>query len=132
MITRNQAMDLLLDACPFFRPTWESHLAERESEDEELLYYPILADLARHLAGMLERGKTSSFPQIFAVIERLHLEGDDWVKEAAVVGLLEDMQNGNLHNTTRPEQFRPYLLPESEKWWDRLYGFWERGEPLNE
>ena len=42
----------------------------------------------------------------------------------------EGLQNENLHASTQPEQFRPYLGMESEKWWDKLIGFWERREPM--
>ena len=48
----------------------------------------------------------------------------------ATVGLLEDLQNTNLHKSTEPEQFRLYLLPESAKWWDKLHRFWEHGNLL--
>ena len=47
------------------------------------------------------------------------------------MGLLEDLQNTNLHTETEFEQFRPWLLPESAKWWDKLHGFWEGGESLS-
>jgi hypothetical protein len=46
------------------------------------------------------------------------------------VGPLEALQNMNLHEDTEPEQFRPWLLPESAQWWDKLHGFWKRGELL--
>jgi hypothetical protein len=52
--------------------------------------------------------------------------GDPYVSEAATIGSLEDLQNTDLHDGTDPEQFRPYLLPESARCWDELYGFWER------
>jgi hypothetical protein len=46
------------------------------------------------------------------------VDGDDWVREAAAVGLVESLENLNLHeNGTDPEQFRPFLGPESSRWW---------------
>lgn len=94
--------------------------------------YLALSEYARHLIAMLERGETTLFPQIFWAIELLHLEGDQYVREAATVGLLEDMQNLNLHSKTTPEDFRKYLGPESERWWDKLIRLWEHGELLTD
>jgi hypothetical protein len=82
---------------------------------------------------MLERGDTAGLAAAFGAIERLHLEGEQYVREAATVGLLEDLQNLNLHkNGTAPEQFRPYLGAESVRWWDKLYRFWQHGELLTD
>jgi len=72
----------------------------------------------------------ANHPQAKLIIN-LKKTGNSYVAEAATVGLLEDLQNVNLHKETEPEQFRPWLLPESAKWWDKLYGFWERGEALS-
>jgi len=81
--------------------------------------------------GMVERGDTAGLPAVFAAIERLHVEGDNYVREAATVGVLEALQNLNLHkNGTDPERFRPYLAHVSARWWDKLYRFWQHGEPL--
>jgi hypothetical protein len=44
----------------------------------------------------------------------------------AVVGFLEDLQNGNLHpEGSRPQDFRPYLGPKSLEAWEGLNGFWQ-------
>jgi hypothetical protein len=89
--------------------------------------YLALAEFARHLIGMLERSETATFPAIFLAVERLQVEGEHYVREAAIVGLLEDLQNLNLHeHGTEPEQFRPFLGPESAVAWDELYRFWHR------
>jgi hypothetical protein len=127
MIAKNEMMSLLLDACPSFRPAWEAWLGTRAASADDLPLYLALAEFARHLIGLLERVETASFPFIFQTVERLQTEGEDYVREAAVVGLLEELQNRNLHqHGTDPEQFRPYLGPESAAAWDELYGFWHR------
>ncbi len=126
MIVKDDMMGVLLDACPSFQPSWEAWLAEwAESADDPPLYLA-LAEFARHLIGMLERSVTVSFPAIFAAVERLQLDGEHFVREAAIVGLLEDLQNLNLHTATEPEQFRPFLGPKSAAAWDELYGFWHQ------
>jgi hypothetical protein len=125
MITKNQMMSMLLNACPSFRPTWRKFLNHWRDEADDLPFYLALADFARHLIGMLEHSETASFPIIFQVVEQLQIDGEPDVREAAVIGLLEDLQNRNLHTSTTPEQFRPFLGVEASQAWDALYEFWE-------
>lgn len=131
MIVRTNMFEPLLEACPSFQPAWNEFLQEW-SDDADPPRYLALGKLARHLIAMLERGDTDTFPEVFAVIERWHVEGEHYVQEAATVGLLEGLQNRNLHSRTKPEQFRQYLFPESERWWDKLNDFWSSGKPLSD
>lgn len=130
MINKDEMMNPILEVCPSFRAEWDAFVDEWKDEKDGLPLYLSLSSLARHLTSMLEVGETEAFPEIFKIIERWHTEGDGYVREAATVGLLEDLQNTNLHEKTNPEQFRCYLGTESLKWWDKLHGFWERGEML--
>jgi hypothetical protein len=131
MIAKDDMMGVLLAACPSFAPQWEEFLDEWRDEADDLPLYLVLADFARHLIALVELGRTSDLPDVFAAIERLHVEGAHYVREAATVGLLESLQNLNLHkNASEPEQFRTYLGPVSVRWWDKLYRFWEHGELL--
>jgi hypothetical protein len=132
MIAKGDMMGVLLAACPSFGGRWQVFLDEWQNESGELPYYVALFNFTCHLIGMLERGETASFPAIFGAVERLQVEGDPYVKEAATVGLLEDLQNQDLHLGTLPEQFRQYLGPVSERWWDKLSRFWDHGELLTE
>lgn len=133
MIAKDDMMGVLLDACPAFAPQWEAFRDEWREEADDLPLYLVLADFARHLIGMVERGETAGLPAVFVTVERLHVEGEHYVREAATVGLLEQLQNLNLHrNGTDPELFRPYLGPESVRWWDKLYRFWQHGELLTD
>ena len=133
MITKDQMLSVLVEACPSFAPQWEAFKDEWQEEAHELPLYLALADFARHLIDMLERGETAVFSAVFRAIEQLLIEGDPWVREAVTVGLLEALQNTNLHKKgTEPEQFRPFLGPEASKWWAKLYRFWQYGEILTE
>jgi hypothetical protein len=123
---------MMVEACPSFADTWSTFLEEWRAEVADLPLYLSLADLARHLIAMLERGETQTFGRIFGVVELWHSEGEHYVREAATVGLLEDLQNEGLHRTTKPEQFRRFLGPVSETWWDRLYEFWNEGTLLTD
>ena len=125
MLVEDDMMPAMLDACPSFVPRWQELLAQWDDEDDLPLYVP-LGDLARHLMGLVEREETDELPAVFRVVERWHTEGDERVRDAATVGLLENLQNLNLHDSgTNPEQFRALLGPESQRCWDELAAFWE-------
>jgi hypothetical protein len=118
-------MDVLLAASPTFAEEWDRFRREWADEAEGLPLYLALSDFARHVIAFLEAKDDERLRRIFDAVELLHVEGDRYVREAATVGLLEDLQNTNLHRTTDPEQLRPFLRPESLKWWDRVDSFWK-------
>jgi hypothetical protein len=124
-------MDLILEACPSFRPSWDDFLTERSTEEDKPLYLA-LSSLARHLIELLVSRQETELSRGFAVVERWHIEGDPFVREAATVGLLEDLQNDSLHASTSPQQFEAFLKPESLKWWRKVEAFWATGTPISE
>jgi len=131
MIAKDDMMGVILAACPSFAPQWQEFRNEWRDEADDFPLYLVLAGFARHLIAMVERGETSDLPAVFAALERLHVEGDHYVREAAAVGFLESLQNLNLHKDAgESERFRPYLGPVSERLWDKLYRFWEHEEPF--
>jgi hypothetical protein len=125
MIDKDEMMAVMLDACPSFAPAWRAFLDDWREEAHDLPLYVALGDLACHLIGLLGRGEAAELPAVFRAVERWHLEGDEYVREAATVGLLEGLQNLNLHTSTCPEQFRALLGPESARCWDDLAASWE-------
>ncbi|MBL0375502.1 hypothetical protein JJB09_26190 [Rhizobium sp. KVB221] len=129
MIISAEMFPLLLLADPTFEQTWTTFLAGVE-DGKEPLYYQLLGDLAVHLARKLQNGETQNFTAVFRVIEDWHVHGDDYVRTAASIGFLEDLQNENLHEKTKPSDFEAWLLPESKRWWNKIERFWENGEPI--
>lgn len=126
-------MAALIQVCPSFAATYKEFLEDWKNEPYPLPYYLALSKFARHLIAMMERDDVQSFPQIFQEVDRLEKEGDDYVSEAIVIGLLEDLQNTNLHKKyTTPEDFRRFLPQNSEILWDKIYRFWEQGEIIAE
>lgn len=125
-IATETMFDPILAADPSFLPAWMEFL-EDYGDEPKPLYYLALSALARHLIECLEGGDTSRFDAIFDIVERWHLVGDQYVREAATIGLLEDLQNTNLHRVTAPEAFLPWLRPESRRWWDKVEAFWAHG-----
>jgi hypothetical protein len=121
MIIKEQVIPLLLNGCPSFAEKWREHQAYY---GEEKLLYIDLGVFADHLVDLYELNQTQEFQAIFDSIERLHIEGDDSVKEAATIGLLEGIQNTAGNRGVDPEVFVPFLKPESAKWWKKLNDFW--------
>lgn len=88
--------------------------------------YLLAGIYVRHLVVQSARGRTKDLPAGFELIERMLLEGDDYVRELAIHGFLE-----GLLNSDRAADFVPYLLPASKWWWEELELFWDgKADPL--
>ena len=112
-IAADDVMPLVLAASPSFDRIWDP---EQNLDAGRRLLYIDVAEFVRHLSRLVEAGEVSELPAIAELIERLHVDGDQFVRELATVGFLE-----SLH----PESpFVAWLLPESRRWWDRLERFW--------
>lgn len=122
MIVKSQMLPLLINACPSFSPTWQEMNIER-GQDEPLVYIE-LGEFARHLVKLYLQGQTAEFAEVFDLVERFHLAGDDYVQNAAVIGLLEDIQNIAGNRKIDQEVFVRYLKPISVAWWQSLNRFW--------
>lgn len=133
MITIEQTFPLLLEACPSFQDAYRKSVAAWGAD----LPYLKLGDLARHLLELYQQGKTAEIETVAEVIERLHCKGDQRVREAVTIGLLEGIQNVWRSNGVDPELFYPFLRAESRRWWQSLDLFWQGtirfvGEDLSE
>jgi len=123
----------ILEVCPSFRATWDEFVDEWKDDPDGLPQYLALSNLARHVIGMLERNEIDGMKAIFGVVETWHLDGDPYVKEAATVGFLEDIQNTGLHKgSTTPNDFLEFLLPETKYWWSKVEEFWELGKLITD
>ena len=128
LIHADDVLPLVIEACPSFSPSWLG-----ENEDGSRLGYRDAGDFADHLVELATLGRTDTFGKVFTLIERLHVEGDEYVRELATIGYLEDLQNLSTPapgRASRPGQayWEPYLLPVSRRWWDALNAFWA-GDP---
>ena len=100
------------------------------TDETTALPYLLLSEFADHLLALYEQNPKNDFPAVIAPIERLHIEGDAYVAEAATIGLLENIQNIWMHHRIDPETFGRLLLPVSRQWWDSLDAFWDGKIPL--
>lgn len=116
----------MVAACPSYEPIWaDSHDLNVDHETGERLCYLDAGDLTRHLVALLAEGRTETFPAVFGVIERLHEDGDDYVRELATIGYLEGLQFAASHEPAVDESFPiAYLGPESLRWWRGLVAYW--------
>ena len=117
VITRERVIPLILEACPSFREVWQK-------SSEQSLYLAV-GDFARHLLQLQQQDQTEEFAAVGQLIERLHIEGDHYVREAATLALFEGIQDVWGKNHVDPELFLPYLLPESARRWRSLKDFWD-------
>ena len=124
-------LPLVLKADPTFGPAWLGWVIEW-ADEPEAPGYAALGLLADHLVAQLARGETARFPAVFDVVERWHVEGDQYVRVAATIGLLEGLQNTSRHERTRPGDFEPWLQPVSRMFWDKVARFWSHGEIITE
>ena len=115
---------LLVEACPSFAHKWEIHKKEYYGE-ENFLPYVALMEFCVHVVELYKAGRTQEFDEIFNVVERLHLDGDDYVREATTIGFLEGLQNRSENIGNGKADFPKFLLPESAKWWEQLNLFWD-------
>lgn len=125
MIDRAGMMPAITAACPDFTATYDAFVDEWKGEPETPDYLA-LADFSRHIISLLETGDRPRLHAAFETIERLHTDGDHYVREAATIGVLESLQNSNLHSKTQPQQFLEFLRPMSLRYWRKLEDFWER------
>ncbi|MCP9481724.1 hypothetical protein NNA36_07080 [Shimia sp. CNT1-13L.2] len=130
MINRDQMFEPILVAYPNFSSKWQEFVDEWAGDPEGLPNYLLISDLVRECSGLLSSGRTKELGQIFEVVETWLIEGEPYVKEAATVGFIEDLQNENLHVGTEPKDFVQYLKPESAFWWRKVEDFWQRGTLL--
>lgn len=121
MFKKNKVIAQLLKTCPWFKETWE-----RYSDADQTQIYSCFSEFARHLLSLYKKGETDEFSVVAEAIEKLHVYGTPYVKEAATIGLLEGIQNTWYSNNINPDQFIQFLKPESARWWEHLDDFWQR------
>ena len=86
MITESQVVPLLRAACPSFEGRWQAYVSDSLFDD-------VCWGFASHLVDLMVEGKVAEFAAVFDAVERLLVDGDLYVRQAATVGLLEGIQN---------------------------------------
>lgn len=125
-ISEAHILELITSACPSFLSNarflqWKTDW----KDDASPPYYLLSSALVRHLIQLHLMKQYDEFDAVFVLVEELHVRGDEYVAEWATIGILEDLQNGNLHPAgSQPAVFEEFLGPVSKWWWDELNLFW--------
>ena len=134
-ISRNEMMSHLLLVRSSFTSKWTDLLSDYvefsepgDGENNAPPIYLALSMLADDLIADLEASRTEDFTALFQVVERWVTDGEHYVSEAAVVGLLEDLTDKSRYEKAKPADFVRWLGPESTKWWAEVIDFWVRIE----
>jgi hypothetical protein len=108
-INASQVMQLLIDACPSFAGSpGHREWTEEWADEEDPLLYLLASAFVCHLASLNAAARREEFQAVFALVEELHLRGDEYVCELTTVGFIEDLQNTNLHcDGSRPRTSSP-------------------------
>ncbi len=133
MITADRVIPPLLEACPSFLDCWETEVEHNPihvDESGNRRHYVDAGRFGRHLILIF---RLKSFDEVQAsldVVERLHTEGDSYVRNLATMGYLESLQN-NLGWATdlEPSSFERFLGSETKRWWVGLNRFWAGEAP---
>jgi hypothetical protein len=121
-LNKEQAVALVLSAAPEFRPVLESFRAEWA--DEALGLCSEFSELSDFVIAKLHSGATEGLQVLFEAVERLMVEGDEEVKDAAATCFLENLMNATPDRIS-PAAFVPLLGAESRVFcrsWDEFCG----------
>ncbi|MCP3807741.1 hypothetical protein NLX78_10905 [Paenibacillus sp. Lou8.1] len=92
MIIKEQVMEMLLIASLSYKIRYDKYIKENYKPGEDRLIYIEVCDFIDHLFDNYLKRKVDEFDNIFELIEKLHIDGDDFVKELATVGFLENLR----------------------------------------
>ncbi len=143
MIQDKQVVSLCLSACPELAPAWEAacqmwdlnpadgmELKTATNPDPysfPALYVVLDQVICKYVMEHYEAGQTTYFASIFDLVERCIVDGNDYVSEWAVIGVLEDLQGDVLGTDLPDDTFFPWFGPRSKDYWNELHRFWGTG-----
>lgn len=143
MIQRWQIVSLFLQTCPELTPAWELECRDWDLNPADgvdlnaattavlrpnpQLYVHLSRLIWEYLVTNYEAGRTHFFPALFDLVEQCIVEGDEYVSEWAVIGVLEDLQGAVLRKRLPDDTFFPWLGSQSKEAWSTLHQFWGTG-----
>ena len=130
-IKKADMIPLMLEACPVLKPQWDEYLAERKDDADPPLY-PFIDEIANHVVGLVDRGEYDDLAAIFDVVERWHLEGEHYVREAATIGFLEGIVSWEEKHREQQKVLESWFRPETARFWVKLHNFWSTGTIITE
>ncbi|MEL7562224.1 hypothetical protein [Dehalogenimonas sp. 4OHTPN] len=122
--TEDGIIPALLQIAPKFSEQWKEHLDWWGDETDRGIYNDIAA-FAHFVVDTAENDK-SWMPELFQLIEMMITNGNEHVKELAIIGILEDIQTISSWRPHKGEIFLQWLGPESKVNWDKLNKLWSK------
>jgi hypothetical protein len=124
MINANECMQLILAEFPEFGPAYKEHLDSWSLEGEPGLLLDV-AEFSHYIADVLKDLSDEDRRRIFGLAERLMLEGDEEVQNAAATCFLENLAHRVEGGILPTSSFGPYLGKESREYirgYDEMMG----------
>jgi hypothetical protein len=129
-------MPYILKIVPSFKKRWskyvrenEKHLAKMDDDDKDYYkpgIYIDIGEFSHFLVVSYEKKRTSWFPTFFDFIERMIVEGNEKMKELAVIGFLEDIQTISSWRPHKGKGLLKWLCPKSKEAWVELDKLWSK------
>lgn len=127
MITVDQALDRLIEACPSFLGAGDlyDYMAWSEEEDTPDPFVRVAA-FAQHVVRLVEQGAADELAGVFSTVEQLVEEGDPNTVELVRLGFIESMQNICSHDDVKvsSDTILPLLGPAATDLWIELEALW--------
>jgi hypothetical protein len=122
-ITRWEVRTVLTEACPGLEEAFAQADADLDVGEDRLTYHEV-SEAVRLMAEWFRGGLTDCFAALFGAFERCLLEGNDEAVELILVGVFEDLQNGNITEMDDFSVWEPFLHPVSARGWKAVVDFW--------
>jgi hypothetical protein len=121
-IERHDLLPLLVQCCPGLRDCLVATADKWLQEDGSIGYYHISSVLTGLVVERLGQGDYSFADDLFALVERLLVEGSEEVQGIVATGFLEGMAH---QAELAPELWVPLVGPEAREYlraWDQFTG----------
>lgn len=94
--------------------------------------YTVFSSLARYVEKLLENNQKEEIQNIFNLVEKWHINGDEYIQEAATIGFIEEIISLNPKHSMEDENFLPFMGSESKKWASQVKEFWNSGKIISD
>ena len=126
MINKTQCVELLLKEFPEYRSIYEENKHTDADGKDLLLLVVVMGNFASLFAKeLIEKNELEKFKKVAKFIEKLIIEGNEAVSNAAKVGFLEALTNQvKFKKGDVGERFAKYLGEKSKEFCVDLDRFW--------
>lgn len=117
-IDESEVIPMLVAACPSFAPKYNSLVHDWRAEFEEDVQNDTVASAyAKHLIDRLEASDTSTFADVFGVIEKVLTHGDEPAREIVVVSIIFDLREHEGYTSKKPVDLFAFAGPTARRAW---------------